>query len=491
MQSITKKYWTILILMGCWLLLIAGCSGGSAPVPLTNAEVRAIAKDAYVYSFPMLEIYRTGSKRFGVDTGFTHFRTLYTSANRKVIKPNNDTLYSTMYLDLRAEPYILEVPAIADRYYSFELIDQYTLVPAMIGTRATGTGAGKYLIAGPDWTEAAVPGITKVIKIETNFVLILGRTAVNGPTDLAAANAVQDQYKMTSLSTYSGIPKPTVPALTFPVVDAEYPANFTLTIWNLPGIPALNTSLPGNPPYKETSAAFISYVNFLLGRVKLAVSESGKLATFRLIGIGPDLPFNTSDLNEDTLYAINAGISDAKAEISNVINSYPTKNGWSNSLDFFGTRAEMGNRYSTRAYAALSGLYGMPSYEAIYPQSKVDSTGLVYDGGHSYTVTFPAGQLPPLKELGFWSLTIYDAEGFLVDNPLNRYSIGSLAKGYTLNPDGSLTIYIQSTQPSDDKLSNWLPAPAAGSFSLALRLYLPDESAVKGSWLPPGVVRVN
>jgi len=489
MKSITKKYLPVLWLIVCLLSLTAGCSGDADQ--LSNDEVRAIAKEAYVYAFPMLEFYRTGNARIGKDTGFTHYRTLYTSDNTKVIKPNNDTLYSTMYLDLRAEPYVLEVPEIQDRYYSFELIDQYTLVPAMIGTRATGKEAGKFLIAGPGWIETDVPGIKRVIKSETNFLLILGRTAVNGPADLPAANAVQDQYKISPLSTYLGTANPVAPALSFPVVDAEYPAAFTLAIWNLPGIPALNTSLPGSPPYKETSAAFIGYLNFLLGRVKPVSSEMTLLAQFGRIGIGADRPFSTSILSEETLYAINAGISDAKSEVNAVIKSYPLVNGWTKSLDGFGTREEMGTRYLARAYFALNGLYGMPSYEAVYPQSRVDAAGAAYDSANQYTITFPAGELPPIEEPGFWSLTIYNANGFLVANTLNRYSIGSLSKGYVLNPDGSLTIYIQSTQPSEDKVSNWLPAPTSGSFSLALRLYLPLEAATNGTWMPPGVTKVN
>lgn len=459
--------------------------------PITTPDARAIAKDAYIFAFPMLEFYRVGYSVLNrAFSGFTHARVLRTSADTSVVAPNNDTLYSSAWLNLTAEPYVLEVPAITDRYYSFQLIDQYTHVPAIIGTRTTGTGPGKYLIAGPNWKEIPVSGITKIFRVESNLIFILARTAVNGTTDLDAVHAVQDTYKLNALSTFMGIAKPSASALSFPVVDLVYPSNFSISLWNLPGIPPLNTSLPDSPPYKEMSAAFIGYFNFLLGRVSPVASEASLLGRFSKIGIGPDLPFDAPSLTPEIRYAINAGISDAKAEINNVVNNYTIKNGWNSPLDLFGSRAQMEGRYTTRAYAALNGLFGLPAEETIYPGSTVDSTGQVYNGSNKYVLTFPAGKLPPLKDNGFWSLTMYNANRCLVDNALNRYSIGSL-KGYTLNPDGSLSIYLQSDPPAPEKLSNWLPAPKGGQFSITLRLYLPDVSAVNGSWWAPAVVKVD
>lgn len=474
-------------------LIMNGCSDQRAKTP-TYEEIRIIAKESYIYAFPMLEFYRIEYLNGILLQQFNkmiHVRDLRTYEDKAIVRPNNDTLYTLMHLDLRAEPYIIEVPAVTDRYYSFQLIDVYTHVPYSIGTRATGTDTGKYMIAGPYWREKAVDGITKVFRVESDFIMVLGRTAVFGPDDLTAAHAIQDQYKLYSLSDYTKETPQETPDLSFPVVDATYPTIFNLSIWLIPGSPPLNTDLPGSPPYKEMSANFISYLNFQLGRLKPAASEAQLLERFALIGIWPDVPFNPSTLNASTLNAINLGISDAKAEITGEISNIKQINGWNLLFDVWGNRARMEGRYRSRAFAALVGLFGNPAEEAVYPSTYVDHNGLTLDGSaNQYIITFPAGEWPAIKPLGFWSLTLYDSNGFLVKNSINRYSISSLGKEYTANPNGSLSIYIQSTAPSADKAANWLPAPQ-GSFNLTLRIYLPQDAILNGQWTPPAVVKVN
>lgn len=476
------------------LLILSGYGDcGQREKTASTDDVRTIAKEAYIYAFPILEFYRLEYLKGVLPKAFnkmTHSRDLLTHKDKTIVRPNNATLYTIIYLDLRAEPYIIEVPSITDRYYSFQLIDVFTHVPGFIGTRATGTGGGKYLIAGPYWKETAVPDITKVFRMESDFAIVLGRTGVNGAADLAAAHAVQDQYKFYALSSYTKESSPRAPDLSFPVVDATFPANFNISQWNIHGTPPLNTALPGSPPFKEISADFITYLNFQLGRVKPVTSEAPLFARFAKIGIGPDKPFDPTWLEPSILKAINAGITDAKAEINHEEANIKFINGWTKDFNRFGDRAQMEGRYLTRAYAALTGLLGNPAIEAVYPSSAVDGTGQKYDGTSQYVLTFPAGQLPPVKPLGFWSLTVYDGNGFLVGNPINRYSIGSQDKGHVLNQDGSFSIYIQSSAPSADKVSNWLPAPK-GSFNLTLRLYLPQDSVLNGVWTTPAVVKVN
>ncbi|MBP7233054.1 MAG: DUF1254 domain-containing protein [Syntrophaceae bacterium] len=478
----------------CAFLLIGCNSNQQSTKPLTVEEVRAIAKESYIYAFPMLEFYRVEYLNGVLLQQFNkmlHMRDLKTCDDKTVVRPNNDTLYTIVHLDLRAEPHILEVPAVTDRYYAFQLIDVYTHVPYFIGTRATGTQSGKYLIAGPRWRGNVAPGLTGILRVESDFIMLLGRTAVNGPYDLEAAHALQDQYKLYPLSDYTHDTPPVVPDLSFPIVDAAYPWNFNQGIWFLPGTPPLNPSIPGTPPYKEMSADFITYLNFQLGRLQIAPSEYPLFRRFAQIGIGPDRSFDSSSLDASTLNAINLGIGDAKAQINGEIANIRQANGWTLLFDVWGNRARMEGRYTLRALAALIGLFGNPAEEAVYPSAFVDHAGQPLDGTvNEYVITFPAGQWPPVMPLGFWSLTMYDADGFLVYNPINRYSIGSLGKGYTTNPDGSLSIYLQSRTPAADKINNWLPAPQ-GSFSVTLRIYLPQDVILHGQWTPPDIVKVN
>ncbi|OLS15740.1 MAG: hypothetical protein RBG13Loki_0634 [Promethearchaeota archaeon CR_4] len=463
---------------------------------LSNDEIRTISKEAYIYAFPILEFYRVEYLHSVLPKAFNtiiHERNLLTSNDKTVVAPNNATLYSIIHLDLRAEPYIIEVPSITNRYHSFQLIDVFTHVVDYIGTRATGIEAGKYLITGPYWNEKKVPGIKKIFRLESNFAIVIGRTGVNSPNDLVVAHAVQNKYKLYSLSNYANEKPPKAEDLLFPVVDKTYPANFNKTIWHIPGNPPLNPDLPGTPPFKEMSPDFITYLNFQLGRVKPVASEVHLYQKFAKIGIGPDIPFDSTTLEPSVLKAINAGITDAKAEINNVVKNRELKNGWTTNFRtyIFGNREQMEGRYLFRAYGALQGLLGNPPIEAVYPSSTLDSTGQEYEGtSNHYVLTFPAGQLPPTENLGFWSLTMYDTNGFLVENPINRYSIGSQSKEYVLNPDGSLSIYIQSSDPGKDKISNWLPAPK-GPFYLMIRIFLPQSSIIEGSWLMPAVVNVN
>jgi hypothetical protein len=482
------------VFFAIFAFFISGCSNKEQKIKLTGEQIRVIAKESYIYAFPMLEFYRIEYLNGVLLQQFNkmvHFRDLKTCNDKAVVRPNNDTLYTIIHLDLRAEPYILEVPAVTDRYYSFQLIDVYTHVPYFIGTRATGTGPGKYLIAGPHWPGRTVAGVAQIFRVESDFIMVLGRTAVNGTNDLTAAHAVQDQYRLYPLSDDSQETPGAISELLFPVVDATYPLNFSLTTWSIPGIPPLNATLPGMPPFKEMSADFIAYLNFQLGRVKPVKSEATLLKIFSLIGIGPDAPFHPSTLDASTLQAINLGISDAKEQINAEFAKIKQVNGWKIIFDIWGDRDRMAGRYTSRSFAALVGLFGNPAEEAVYPLTDVDHIGQPLNGAaNQYILTFPAGAWPPVKFLGFWSLTLYDENGFLVKNSMNRYSIGSLGKEYTVNPDGSLSIYIQSAAPLGDRMGNWLPAPQ-GLFHLVLRIYLPQDAVLNGQWTPPAVVKVH
>lgn len=427
----------------------------AAPAAVTPDEARSIAKQAYVYAFAMLENYNTMYKQVtdaaapeyvGGFGRFRHYSEPFTPENHDVVTPNNDTPYSWAWLDLRAEPWVLSVPKVADdRYYVVQWIDLYSFNFAYVGSRATGNDAGNFLLAGPKWKGEPPPGVKQVLRAETELVLALARTVLNGPADVPNVKAVQAGMTLQPLSAYLGQPTPPpAPAIAFPPYDAV----------------------------KVRSHDFIAFVNFLLQYCQPPdPSEADLMKRFAKIGIGPGLPFDAAKVDPALLAGIDAGIRDAQAEIAQASETTLSSNG------LFGTRAALQNDYLKRAIAAEKGLYGNSLEEAWYG-------GYVGDGRTPSAIRFPAGQLPPAKF--FWSLTLYTLpDRFLYANPLERYSIGDRTTGLRYDADGGLTLYVAHGSPGADKESNWLPAPD-GPYSLVARIYGPSQTAMNGTWkLPP------
>jgi hypothetical protein len=423
---------------------------------ITTDTTRAIAKDAYLFAFAMLENYQTMYKQ-AVDTqapeyigGFGHYRHYsepFTPDNKDIVTPNNDTPYSWAWLDLRAEPWVLSVPAVPkDRYYVCQWFDLFTHNFAYVGVRATGFDAGHYLFAGPRWQGDAPPGITRVFNSETDVIGTLTRTALNGPEDVPNVKAIQSQMQLRPLSGFLNRPAPPpAPFITFPPYDKAR----------------------GSP------ADFIAYLNFLLAFAQPPFAgERAMMARFATIGIGPGKPFDASTLDTATRDELEAGVADAKAALEERLDKTFTSSG------MFGSRAELGDDYIMRRNTGASkGLYGNSDVEAWYG-------GYVGDGRTLSRVRFPAGQLPPARF--FWSATLYTLpDRLLYANPKNRYSIGDRTTGVTREADGSLLLYVGHESPGPDKESNWLPAPA-GHFSLVYRIYGPSPAATRGEWkLPP------
>jgi hypothetical protein len=436
-------------------VLISAAPTGSPAQNVSPAETQAIAKDAYVYSYAMLESYQTwraqavDKNAAGYVGGFNvyrHFSEPATPDNTDIVSPNNDTPYSWAWLDLRAEPMVISVPAVPkDRYYVMQWIDLFTQNFAYIGVRSTGPGAGSYMIAGPKWRGKKPPGIKQVFKAETDFVGTLTRTALFGPDDIPNVKALQAQYKLEPLSVFlKQSAPPAVPAIDFPSYDKA----------------------------KARKHDFIGYLNFLLQFAEPPhPSEIAIRKRFEKIGIGPGKPWDASKVDPTTLAAIDAGVKEGQAEIDALAAKTFSTNG------LFGSRAQLKTNYLQRDVGAMKGLYGNSLEEAWYG-------GYVCDGGKPSTVHFTKANLPPGKF--FWSMTMYTIpDRFLYANPLNRYSIGDRTKGLVYGKDGSLTIYVSNTSPGKDKESNWLPAPAA-KCSLVARVYGPSKAAMTGAWkLPP------
>jgi hypothetical protein len=423
--------------------------------PATPVEARAIAKDAYIYAFAALESYQTwytqtvdknASGYVGGFNVFRHYSEPFTPDNRDIVTPNNDTPYSWAWLDLRAEPIVVSVPAVPkDRYYVMQWIDLFTYNFAYIGVRATGFEAGSYMIAGPKWSGPTPAGIKQVFKAETEIVGTLTRTALDGPEDVPNVKALQAQYKLQPLSGFLGQPAAQpAPSVTFPPYDKA----------------------------RARSHDFIGYLNFLLQFAEPPhPTEVAIRKRFEKIGIVPGRPWDASEVDPAILAAIDAGVKDGQSALDAQAKKTLSSNG------LFGSRDLLKTNYIARDIGAMKGLYGNALEEAWYG-------GYVGDGTKPLVIRFTKATLPPARF--FWSTTLYTLpDRFHYANPINRYSIGDRTKGLVYGKDGSLTIYLSNTSPGSDKESNWLPAPAA-KFSLVARVYGPSKAAMTGKWkLPP------
>jgi len=435
--------------------------------PPTPAEARAIAKEAWLYAYAPLQGYQTfwnqtQNPAFGGYVGgfnrFRHYSRLNTPADTDIVTPNNDTPYSWAWLDLRAEPIVLELPAVAaPRYYVNQWFDLYTHNFAYTGVRATGRQAGRYLFVGPTWNGTVPAGINGVYRAETDFVGTLTRTQLNGPNDIAALQAIQAQFRLIPLSTYSRTtPPPAAQAVAWPAWDAK----------------------------AAEGIGFIGYLNALLPFMPAVPSEQAMRARFARIGIGAGRPFDPARLDPATRAAIEAGVAEAAQALKTKALAQTSSRG------FFGTRQELGPDYLTyRSMGAMLGIYGNSDAEAIYASQQTGPDGQLLDGRRKWLLRFPAGQLPPVSE--FWSITMYTLpQRLLSPNPINRYSIGDRTPGLRYGADGSLEIVLQAENPGPAKASNWLPAPA-GPFFFVARLYGPKQAVLSGAWKLPALLEVK
>jgi hypothetical protein len=435
---------------------------------VTPAEAREIAKEAYVYGFPMVDNYRISYSYF-VDQQDPEYKgdwnvvhniaRVYTPADKAIQTPNSDTAYSMVGADLRAEPLVLTVPPIEPaRYYSLQLIDAYTYNFAYVGSRTTGNGGGNFLLAGPRWQGEQPEGVDEVIRADTNLVLIAYRTQLFDPDDLDNVKKIQAGYQVQPLSAFS---------------DQSPPAS----------VPAIEFVKPLTPDQQKTSPEFFEILNFVLRYVPTLPAEKESRERFATIGIGPDGAFDAQTLTPEIRAAIEGGMADAWAEF-NRLKKEQLDTGQVTSGDLFGTKEAMKGNYLYRMAGAVLGIYGNSKQEAMYPIFSTDSTGAPLTGANNYTYRLPPGQLPPVN--AFWSLTMYQLPtSLLVDNPINRYLINSpMLESLAKDPDGGYTLYIQNASPGPDKESNWLPAPP-GPFVLIERLYWPKPEALDGQWTAP------
>lgn len=459
------------LLLGGLCLLLSATSW--ADFTANPAEARDIAKEAYLYGFPVVEMYKTLYAQ-AVDKGGPNFNAplnhigntarVFTPKDTAVITPNSDTPYSFVWLDLRAEPVVLTLPQIAEeRYYSVQLIDLYTQNFAYLGTRSTGNKGGRFMIVGPDWKGQQPVNIDRLVRSESNIAYALYRTQLFDDKDLEKVKRIQNGYKVQTLSQY--LKQPAAPA-------------------------AAKINWPKPSAHMGDSPELFKYLNFMLAFAPAVDSEREVLARFGKIGVGAGQPFDLKTLSNEQRQALEDGISDAQAEFATFkkekIDTHQLGSG-----DFFGTREHLQNNYLYRYAGANIGIFGNSADEAAYMGYFVDNSGKPLNGARrSYSLHFAKDQLPPAD--AFWSLTMYDGKSkLLVPNHQNRYLINSrMLPKLKRDADGGVTLYLQHSVPIKDQRSNWLPAPH-GPFYAVLRLYLPKPEVANGQWKLPALTPIN
>ena len=472
--------------------LFTGCSKEGDPISEASkadkmagiaapsiVETKAIAEEGFIYGLPIVMNYAIMNE-FVIDKNSGQYKAPFNMINNEarvftykdtaVVTPNSDTPYSIVWLDLRAEPMVISVPEVPkERYYSVQLVDGNVYNYGYIGSRSTGTQQGNYLIVGPDWKEETPAGINKVFHSTTPFGLTIFRTQLFNPEDMPNVVKVQAGYKVQPLSEFLNQPAP----------PAAQKIDF---------LTATTAGIKDN---------FYEYLDVALQFVPITPEDKEIRAKLATIGIGPGKTFEFKDLSLDHKAAIVLAMKEGDDKVDKYLASgRKDVNGWKIG-SLFGNRTFYNGDWLLRAAAAKSGIYGNDAVEAVYPMTRLDSTGAALDGSkHNYTLTFPSGQLPPIN--AFWSVTMYDGKTqLLIENPINRYLINSpMLPDMKKNGDGSFTLYIQKDSPGKEKETNWLPAPD-GPIYLVMRLYWPKTEAPSvlppgsGSWRPPALQRVN
>ncbi|MFD2184349.1 DUF1254 domain-containing protein [Rhodoplanes azumiensis] len=440
-----------------------------------DAEDFKIASDAYVFGYPLvtMEMTRRVMTNVAAPEGtrapmgqLLKMRQYPDASFRDVTAPNADTLYTTAWIDVGDEPWVVEVPDMKGRYFLLPFLGDWTDVFAVPGTRTTGTQAQAYLITGPGWSGQVPAGLTQ-LKSPTSLVWMLGRIYCTGtPEDYAAVHALQDQFKLYPLSARG---KPWTPPAgkVDPAIDMKTPVRDQVN-----GL---------------TAVAYFTLLADLMKRNPPAAKDAPALERFRQIGLVAGQPFDPKAVDhrwdrrlpELSFDRIMLHFKVSGGDVSEI-------NGWGFTLK----TGTYGTDYLQRALITAIGLGANRPQDAVYPTSLKDAHGKAYEGSSRYVLRFAKGELPPVK--GFWSLTMYDDKYFFVANPINRYAM-SMRTNPKLEPDGSLVIYVQTESPGADKEANWLPAPK-GKFFLMLRLYWPDENApsiLDGSWVIPAVTKAS
>jgi hypothetical protein len=484
MRAARSRFLNPAVLLVAATTIVAGCGkddaiSQAAKMDATRpgiAETKAIAEEGFIYGLPIVMNYAV-MYEYAVDKNSGQFKApfneikneprVFTDKDTAIVTPNSDTPYSFLWMDLRAEPMVLSVPAVEKpRYYAVQLEDGNTFNFGYIGSRATGNEPGDYMVAGPDWKGDTPAAIKKVFRSTTQFAIAGYRTQLFNPADMPNVIKVQDGYKAQPLSAYlKRAAPPAPPAINFPKIEKEM-----------------------------VKTGFFDYLDFALQFAPPGPEEKDIRAKLARIGIGPGKTFDFKDLSLEHKVEVGLGMKDGDAKIDQyLLAGQKGINGWKVG-SWFGDRDFFHGNWLLRAAGAKGGIYGNDAIEATYPITKTLANGDELDASkHDYTLTFARDQFPPVN--AFWSVTMYDGKTqLLVANPINRFLINSpMLPELKKSADGSLTLYIQRNSPGADKESNWLPAPN-GPVYLVMRLYWPKTEPPSilppgsGTWQPPAIV---
>ena len=440
---------------------------------ITAEEAHAVGVDAYLYFYSLVTMDVTRKQLTnqeptpgGIGGPMNSFANVgaFPSADMKVVvRPNFDTLYSSGWLDLTKEPMVVSVPDTGGRYYLLPMLDMWTDVFASPGWRTTGTEAGNFLVTPPGWSGTVPDGFTE-IKAPTPYVWIIGRTKTDGPADYDGVHKIQEGYKITPLSEWGK--EPVAPEVKIdPSIDMKTPPKKQVD------------TMPAGP--------FFAYAAELLKLHPPHITDEPIIAQLKRIGFEVGKSFDLDKADP----AVKKGLASAPEDAQKLMAwKVPTlariANYWSMNTDTMGV---YGNYYLKRAIVTQLGLGANLPGDAIYPFNLADDTGKPLDGASNYTLHFDKDQIPPAR--AFWSITLYDNDGFQVANSLNRFAVSSWMP-FHYNPDGSLDLYFQNESPGADKEANWLPAPK-GPYNLTMRLYAPKSEALTGRWNPPPVIKAQ
>jgi len=440
---------------------------------LSHKDRQKIAKEAYIYGYPL--VLMDMSRRVSTNVSkadaehapmnqFSHRDKFPDSSFREVVSPNVDTLYSIAWLDLGKGPMILSVPNTKDRYYMLPMFDAYTNVFFSPGTRTTGNGKKDFVIVGPNH-KGDVPGDLEKVQAPTDLVWILGRTKTNGVSDYKAVNSLQKQYTLTPLSEWRRVVASFGSNKVDPFIDT--------------------TTAPAKQVADLDGVEFFRRMSELMKTNPPADADAQVVADMKKIGLLPGETLRTGPLDDEMKADLIIGAKDGFREIARTTKDMPGKkmNGWTYT-DNIGTYK---TDYLKRAAVAMGGLGANLDADAIYPHAYVDIGGDKLTGTRNYIIRFNKDQKPPVK--GFWSLTVYDKDHFLVKNPINRYALGDRDR-LKYNADGSFDIYLQSTTPGKERQANWLPTPA-GEFIVVMRMYWPDLNKINAGWVMPGIQKAT
>jgi hypothetical protein len=482
-EAMYKNIVLAFVLMGVAGAPVLAAEAELAPLPVSETEAHSIGIDAYLYFYSLVTMELTREQLTNVEPGkepghgpmntFVNIPEFPSADFKSVVRPNFDTLYSIAWLDLTKEPLIVSVPDTGGRYYLLPMLDMWSDVFAAPGWRTTGTQAADFLVAPPGWRpdlrekfiEAfKLPKGTQRIDAPTPYVWIIGRTKTDGPADYDAVHQIQAGFKITPLSRWGKKPEPVAVKID-KAIDMKTP--------------------PKRQVDSMSAGRFFAIAAEVLKKQLPHITDQPIIARLKRIGFDAGKNFDLDKLDPSIRNAL-ATVPDEAQKLMQWKTPTIAKivNGWSMNTDTMGV---YGNYYLKRAIVAQIGLGANLPEDAIYPLNLTDAAGNPLDGSNNYVLHFSKEELPPVE--AFWSITLYDPEGFQVANDLNRFAVSSWMP-FEYNSDGSLDLYFQNENPGTGKETNWLPAPK-GPFNLTMRLYAPRRDALTGEWNPPPVTKTE